>query len=211
MGPPGARHRAWHAHVGGRSFLLLILVVIVLAVGAAPAQSFGPARSATLSRVLTAATENCSSSMLALLTATPTKVAVAPLDVQVFAANAESACGTPLTDNVSITWWLSSVSLGTLSSTGGSTTTYTACIAPMDGVLHVKAVDGGLSLFANSTISVSLQSTSGSNPAPGAPTGATGDGEPSSSVPVPWGAVGIMGALLGTAAVVLVLGRRKRE
>jgi len=141
--------------------------------------------------------QNCSGTALADLSATPAKVAATPLEVLMFTAVAENACGAPLTQATSFSWWLSSVSLGTLNSSAGKIVAYTACIAPMGGVLHLKATSGAVTLYANSSISVSAQSSSGS-------------GSPSSPG-VSWAGVGIMAALLVAAGVVLLAGRRKRK
>jgi len=151
--------------------------------------------------------QNCSNTVLANVTSSPAKVAVTPLEAQTFSATVDSACGTPLLGNVSITWWLSSASLGALSSSYGTTTAYTACLATMDGTLHVKAAWEGVTRYANSSISVAGYSSSGQSPPPSFSNGAGS----SSPVAVPWGALVIMVALLGGATIVLVVGRRKRE
>ncbi len=154
--------------------------------------------------------QNCSETVLADLSATPAKVAVTPLEVLMFAAAAENACGTPLTQNLSFSWWLSSVSLGTLNSSAGRTVAYTACVAPMGGVLHLKATAGAVTLYANSSISVSAQSSSGSSP-PSSSSGFPGGVGSSNAPTISWAGVGIMATLLVAAAAVLLAGRRKRK
>jgi hypothetical protein len=154
--------------------------------------------------------QNCSGTGLADLTATPAKVAATPLEVLLFTAVAETACGASPTPATSFSWWLSSVSLGTLNSSAGRTVAYTACIAPMGGVLHLKATSGAVTLYANSSISVSAQSSSGSSP-PSSPSGFPGGVGASNGSSISWVGVGIIAALLAAAGAVLFAGRRKRK
>ncbi|MGP8075316.1 MAG: hypothetical protein ACLP8Y_01035 [Thermoplasmata archaeon] len=212
MSPRRERHRAGRGWVVGVSVVLLVLAALLLTIEVAPA--WGSERSVSTVNApvsLIAAPENCSSTVLASLTATPANISVTPLEVQTFSATADSACGTPLVQNVNVSWWLSSASLGTLSSSSGPTTAYTACLALMGGFLHLKATSGGITRYANSSISVSLHSTPGQDPPPGSSDGASGGAGSSSPVAVPWGALAIMIALLGGAAIVLVIGRRRGE
>lgn len=148
---------------------------------------------------------------MADLKVNPAKVAATPLEVLLFNAATENGCGVPFTQGVTFSWWLSSVSLGALNSSTGSSVAYTACVAPMGGVLHVKAALGLTTLYANSTISVSAQASSGQSPPPtsggGLPTGVA----PSSTTADSWVGVGIMVALFAGAAAVLIAGRTKRN
>ena len=195
-----------------RRLALPILVTLLFGVSMAPGGDNG--RSVTITfapAFLPAGPQNCSDNVLENVTSSPAKVAVTPLEAQTFSAVADSACGTPLVGNVSIVWWLSSASLGTLSASHGTTTAYTACLAPMDGTLHVKATWGGLTRYANSSISVAGRSGSGPKPPPSSSDAGSGGAGSPSPVGVPWGALAIMVALLGGAAIVLILGRRKQE
>lgn len=202
-----------HRHAVPAACLLVLALILGanllgIPIGAAP----GPPRSSAMSleRIGGQPTSlNCSGSGLASLTVTPASVAVLPLQVQVFTATADDACGTPLGQNVTISWWLSSVSLGTLNSSAGVKVAYTACVAPMSGVLHARATAGAVTLWTNASISVSSHSSSGSGPPPSSSNGSlSGDG-PSPGQGVPWGGIGIMAALLLGAGVVLFIGRRK--
>ncbi|MGA8603881.1 MAG: hypothetical protein WB788_02285 [Thermoplasmata archaeon] len=193
--------------VVGLIALLIVLAPFALPGLSRPAQgtSERPGALAT-DRVASHSTpQNCSETLLATLTATPAKVAATPLEVLMFSAVAKNACGAPLASGTNFSWWLSSVALGTLNSSAGSTVAYTACIAPMGGVLHVKASSGAVTLFANSSISVSAQASSGSSPP--SPSGGGASGGPT----VSWVGLGVMAALLGAAAAVLLAGRRKRR
>ena len=152
---------------------------------------------------------NCSDGGLASLSVTPRAIRLLPLDVQWFSAVAENSCSVSLTHNVTFSWWLSSVSLGTLNGTGGGAVAYTACVAPMSGVLHLKAVSNQVTLFANATISVTGHASGDPNATSvvsGAGAGGAGglnfDG-------VPVGSVGIMAGLIVLAATALYLGRRR--
>ena len=154
--------------------------------------------------------QNCSQTVLAGLTATPAKVGATPLEVLLFTAVATNACGAPLAQDAVFAWWLSSVSLGTLNSSVGRTVAYTACLAPMGGILHLKATSGTVTLYSNSSISVSAQSSSGpDSPVPLG--GFPGEAGSASGPGVSWAGVGIMAALLVGAGLVLVAGRRNRK
>ena len=96
---------------------------------------------------------------------------------------------------MSFSWSLSSLSLGTLNASGGQTIAYTACVAPMDGALHLEATSDGVTLYANASISVSDQVPFSQNTSPQG---------------APWAAAGVVGASFALAAAVLYAGRRRR-
>jgi len=155
-------------------------------------------------RFASANASNCSATALASLSTSPAKFTASPLATRMVTAIAVSPCGGRLTVGVTYAWWLSSVSLGTLNNTNGASTVYTACIAPMDGTLHVKATNSGITLYANSSIAVSAQASAGSG-APSSPVGQSG------GTTLPWAGIGVASVLLGGAVVVLMVGLRKKE
>ncbi|MFZ0699808.1 MAG: hypothetical protein WAN74_06445 [Thermoplasmata archaeon] len=154
---------------------------------------------------------NCSGTVLARLNATPTQADVIPLGVQMFTATTESACGTPLTQSTSFAWSLSSIALGTLNSSVGATIAYSACVAPMGGALEVKATSGGVTLYANSSISVTVQSSSTQNSTSSPPGEPLGGSQSSNLRGDLWAGLGIMAASLVAAAVILHFGRRNTK
>lgn len=111
---------------------------------------------------------NCSGTILTRLAVTPMAVEVVGLHTQEFVATAVSSCGANLTPITTVSWALSSGALGTLSSNAGASTTYTACLAPMSGLLHVTGSFQGVTLRVNVSIAVSYASAGGSS-SPGAP------------------------------------------
>jgi len=127
-----------------------------------------------------------------------------------FTADAEGACGTPLTQGVSFSWWLSSPSLGLLNSSDGPLVAYSACLAPMGGVLHVEAKSGGISLFANSSITVTLQNPGWQDPSSNSSAGTLGGSGSSGPAGVrEVVAVGVIVLLGGGAGAVVLYGRRR--
>jgi hypothetical protein len=192
-------------------FAVVFLVAFGLVASGIAAEFPREVSTPTLLRELrpAAAPENCSAATLTNLSTTPARVQATPLAVEWFTATASNACGAPVTGNVTYSWWLSSVSLGTLSSSVGTTTAYTACVAPMDGTLHLKATSAGVTRYANASISVSTRS-SGSNPPPSSG-GTLGAPPAPGGAAIPWWGIGATVALFGGAAVVLVVGLRKEE
>jgi hypothetical protein len=206
-----ASYREAVVWVVGLFVTLVVMGAFVLTDGVGTAQGREGSGTTTLVQVVPSeAPANCSRTALASLTTAPASAAVLPLENQLFIATAESACGTPPAQATSFFWWLSSPSLGTLNASGGATIAYTACVAPMDGVLHVRATSGGITRYANSSISVSGQSSSGTNPPPGAPSGSPSGGGLSIPRGNPWAGLGIMVAFVAMAGLVLYFGHRKR-
>lgn len=198
--------------VAGVVAFALIAGAFVVPGPCGPAPRLEPLGAPTLGRpVLPLPAGNCSGTALAHLAITPVQVAATPLQVLMFSATSENVCGTPLTPPAGFSWWLSSVSLGTLNSSTGSIVAYTACIAPMGGVLHVKASSGAVTLYANSTITVSASSSSGPSPSPSTPGGFPGGVTPSSAATISWSGLAIMVALFAAALAVLMVGLRKRR
>lgn len=105
---------------------------------------------------------SCSDPSLSGLEVSPTSAQVPGLHTQSFSATAVGSCGGDLTNRTVFTWALSSSSLGALSSTTGPSTTYTACLAQMSGLLRVTGSYDGVVLRVNVTISVSYASSGGS-------------------------------------------------
>jgi hypothetical protein len=208
----GRSHRPIRARILPASLAALVVLVVCLLVGGA---TFIGARGGSGASGLPSvrASEipgNCSDTELAHLALSPASVAVLPLKVEIFSVAAENGCGTPLAVATSFAWWLSSISVGALNATTGASVAYTACVAPMGGVLHVKAMSGEVTLFANASITVSGQGSSGGSPAPGAPGGSLGSGGASSpALTRTEGIALISGCFLG-AALILYLGRRNR-
>jgi len=187
------RKRVGFLGTGARAGALFVALVIIagFALDIGAARGSPGSGTATVVRVGDQAVpESCSQSAFARLSVTPASVAALPLQNQIFAATAENACGDTLAQPVSFSWSLSSLSLGTLNASGGSTIAYTACVAPMNGVLHVEATSGGVTLYANASISVADHAPFAQNTSP-APQGA------------PWAAVGIVCASFALAAAVL--------
>lgn len=115
---------------------------------------------------------NCSDPVLTSFLVTPTAAEVMGLHTQDFAATAVGSCGVNLTQGTTVNWALSSGALGTLSSSTGASTTYTACLAPMSGLLRVTGSFQGVTLQVNVSIVVSYASAGGPN-SPGGPNGGT--------------------------------------
>jgi len=189
----------------GQALRAARLLALVLIVGTLIAAGSGGAIHETLraekaSSDLTSAlgsTQQCSSAQLVALVVTPPQADVLPLTGHEFNATAENGCGNPLTQNVSISWWLSSDALGSLNATSGPVIAYTACLAPMAGVLHVRATSGSVSLYNNSSIAVSSWPspvTNASNAPPG----------------VRWVGIEVIAGTIAIAAAILVVARRMR-
>lgn len=204
MWPPGQNH--------SRTVTRLVACMVVLAIAGShlppiqggPVQAAGKPASLSPGRLsLQAVPSGCTPAVMTGLTVAPATVEVLPLEDQVFLASTMSSCGSSMTQNTSFTWWLSSGSLGALNSSAGSRIAYAACFAPMGGVLHVKATSGSVTLFANSSITVSGQQPSGQSPDPNPTAGA-----PIPSPGVPWAAIAMVTLVL-LAGAVLVVGLRK--
>ncbi len=154
------------------------------------------------------ATQSCSASGLATLSVTPAKTSVLPLEVRTFTATPADSCGNPLSGNASFKWWLSNVELGTLGATSGATVSYSACVAPMSGILHVRATVGGVTRYANSSISVSGEPSPSSGSPPTGSGGPIGSGDAQYRLPEPGTEIGIIVILVVGALVALWVGRR---
>jgi hypothetical protein len=203
------------SHEGRIGALLLGLLVVLVPVGviASVGPAFGegagtmhglPSPVPALGPDHSPDGQNCSNSVLASVAVTPNKVTVLPLAVQSFSALAESACGSPLTQNTTFSWRLSSVELGALNATAGAIVAYSACVAPMDGVLHLEATAAGVTVYANSSIAVSA----GTPPPPNTPSGPSGTGGPATPPNNLGLGIGIMAACFVTAGGVVIVGRR---
>ena len=217
VGQAGAMERTRPGHRENNAGLVVRLVVLAIAGGCALPTSRGAGQSSgdrewVPPGPVSAQTvpAKCSTAALASFAVTPAVAYVPPLETQVFTATAMSACGTPLTQNTTFRWWLSSASLGSLSSGSGTSIVYDACVAPMDGVLHVRASSGAVTLFADSSISVSGQQTSGPSPGSSPSTGSSGTGAESNSAGIRWAATGMVTFLL-LAGAALLIGRWKPE
>ena len=209
------------AHEGGRACrrfhrlswlaLFLLLSAVVVAAGGLTREGVAHAAAApTLGAVHSASAGNCSSSDLARITIDPANVHVLPLSVEVFSAEAVNACGAPVGPGAVYSWSLSSVELGSLNTTTGSTVAYTACLASMAGVLHLRTAMGPVTLFTNSSVSVAGQGVAGSSPtSSGSSNPAGGSGDPSIHLSTTEGIVVVAG-IFALAGVVLALGLRKR-
>lgn len=118
------------------------------------------------------AADDCSALMLGTVRVSPESVAVGASSVLTFTATAFSTCGTNLTNVTHFSWRLSSSSVGSLGPDEGASVVYAACIAPMDGVLHLQGVYNGTTLTANATIKIA----GGGDAPPGAPAAPAGSG-----------------------------------
>jgi len=148
--------------------------------------------------------------VLARFTIDPAVVNISPLQGQRFTATAESTCGTPLTSKTTFSWWLSSPSLGLLNSSDGPAVAYTACLAPMGGLLHAEATSGGVTLYSNSTIAVTLQNPGWQDPSSNSSSGALeGSGASGPAETQREAAALLVGLLVAGAVAVVLYGRRK--
>jgi hypothetical protein len=194
--------------------LVLILALGTLTLIEGTSAGYGPGSSrATASGLASrlAVPLTCSEARLSHLFTTPASANVSPLEDQKFTVTALNACGTPLAQMPAFSWWLSSPSLGLLNSSSGPDVAYTACLAPMDGILHVAATSGGLTFYANSSITVSLQNPGSESSGTGASNGSTGgSGAPGpAALPRDLLELGVVGLGIG-GVVVLLYGSRKR-
>ena len=96
----------------------------------------------------------CSNTSLGSILVSPLVATVSASASQTFTARSLSTCGTDLTNLTNFSWRLSSASVGTLGSSSGPTVVYTACVAPMDGVLHVVGILGSAYRSVNATIRI---------------------------------------------------------
>ena len=117
---------------------------------------------------------NCSHPSLEWVVLSPENLSLAGLTSYEFYAEAISSCLTDLTNQTVFSWSLSSPDLGTLSASSGISTTYTACLSPMDGALSVSGTFGGATLSANATISVTFPSYVTNGSGAGSPQGLQG-------------------------------------
>ncbi len=193
----------WHA---GACALLLVVGILVL-VGALGSHADLPGRGLTTPHLALhgGSPSDCSGGALAHLATYPAAVNISPLEDQMFTAAAESACGTPLTQGVSFSWWLSSPSLGLLNSSNGPLVAYTACLAPMGGILHVEAKSGGVTLQANSSITVTLQNPGWQDPSSNSSAGTLGGSGSFGAPPIREDTAVVVIVLLGGGAAAVVL------
>lgn len=189
---------------------LLLIVGLVASSSTIPGGSPRPTASAGLRGASLEPSGNCSTNGLARLAIDPPTARVLPLANDVFWASATNACGSPVGPGVAYTWSLSSIELGALNTTTGPTVAYSACLAPMDGALHLRASDGPVTLFSNSTVSVTGQGSAGSSPAPAGSSNSSGGTEnPTVHLSATEGALAVA-AIFALAGVVLAFGLRKR-
>jgi hypothetical protein len=201
---PAARH-------AGACALLLAVGLLLLSVASGSWTDFrgsGPNPGSITSQETHPS--DCSGVALAHLATYPAAVNISPLQDQMFTADAESACGTPITQGVSFSWWLSSDSLGLLNSSNGPLVAYSACLAPMAGILHVEAKSSGISLFANSSITVTLQNPGWQDPSSNSSAGTLGgSGSTGAAGAREVAAVAVIVLLGGGAVAVVLYGRRR--
>jgi hypothetical protein len=195
-----------------RGGVVLGVMVLLLLL---PAATTGPGAGGTANNPMATSRTHgssvgCSEGPEVKLNVSPGFANVSPLEAQVFTATALDACGSPLGGLATYEWWLSTPALGLLNASGGSSVAYTACLAPMDGVLRVRATVGETTAFANATIAVTLQNpgweVSPSNPSAGGSSNAASGGSP--GVRVAWG-VGV--AVLATIGLVFFAYARRRR
>ena len=124
----------------------------VLPVSSSPRGVVAPAEAAVASTVL--AEDACSNGSLQSIVVTPQIVTVSASGSQTFSARGVSNCGTNVTGLMHFSWRLSSVTVGSLASSSGPTVVYTACVAPMDGILRLVGSLGSVNLTANATIRI---------------------------------------------------------
>jgi len=148
---------------------------------------------------------NCSVSSIGLVSVTPQSVSVGGSARETFTATALSNCGTVLTNSTQFSWRLSSSSVGSLGSDSGPSVVYTACLAPMDGVLHVEGAYNGTSRTANATIKIA---GAGGGAFPGAPVVTAGNGSESLWSGTDVG-LALMGLLIVGGIAVFLWGQRK--
>jgi hypothetical protein len=114
-------------------------------------------------------TSACSGDLLGSILVSPEVATVSGSASRTFSAEAISTCGFNITNITHFSWRLSSTSVGSLGSTTGSVVIYTACVAPMDGVLHLTGYRGNVTLNVSASIRIG-GGTFGSTPGdPGAP------------------------------------------
>ena len=179
--------------------LVICLGMILSTSGAGPrgpvVTAAGSGRTSLIStglRGVERAAGNCSTLSLSSVRVSPQSVSVSASATQTFTATALSACGTTLTNTTHFSWRLSSSSVGSLGSTVGASVVYTACLAPMDGVLHLVGTYNGTSLTANATIKIA---GGGSDGFSGAPESLPGNESQDSST----------GKIVGIALVVILV------
>jgi len=191
----GARWRRWE---------LPAAAIMALAVAALLVVPGAPTCLARGSRSIELATASCSNGTLASVRVTPDVVSVGASSSQSFSASAWSACGTILTNLTDFTWKLSSTSVGSLAADQGTTVVYTACVAPMDGVLHLSASYNGTVRSANATIRIA----GGGIGAPPVSSGALPGAPGNSASSEPFLGFALMATLIGGGVVVFLWGQR---
>jgi len=148
--------------------------------------------------------ENCTPVWLGSVRVSPQTVSVGPSATQTFTGIALSTCGASLTNLTHFSWHLSSSSVGSLGSASGTSVVYTACIAPMEGVLHLVGTFNGTNLTANATIKIAGGSGGGAIGFPGQSSENGGSNSSSDR----WMGYPVMVILITGAIVVFLWGRR---
>ncbi len=209
MSPKLTVRRAAVAGVALALVLVTGLSGLSSAARSSPPIESSPAPSTLLSQTPGARSpQTCQGNVLTQIVSSPPSANVSPLEDQEFVVSALNGCGTPLTQPASFSWWLSSPSLGLLNSSDASTVAYTACLAPMSGVLHVAVTSGGITLYANSSIAVTLQNPGWESSGSGASSGDPGGAGSSTAIVHETLELGVV--LLAVGGVALLLhGRRK--
>jgi len=119
-----------------------------------PSALHAPMSSTTRSSARLPGTTTCFNASLGSILVSPRLASVSASGSQTFTANALSTCGTDITNLTHFWWRLSSTTVGSLGSDTGPTVVYTACVAPMDGVLHLVGILGNVNLSVNATIRI---------------------------------------------------------
>lgn len=210
--PPECRSPAKGATT---DFLLAALGLAVVAfpsISHSPLPPTQPAAFVGASVAVTlASSPSCSDPSLTGLTVSPNSAHVAGLHAQTFSATALGSCGGELTNRTVFTWALSSSSLGALSSTTGASTTYTACLAQMSGLLRLTGTYDGVVLRENVTLSISYASSGGSGPQGGESTNLSGTNLSAADERWAGAAVAVLLVTVGILLVIRTARRGRRE
>ena len=144
---------------------------------------------------------------IGFLQISPADVTVVGLSSRTFTATAWSTCGSNLTASTQFTWRLSSVEVGSLASSAGPIVVYTACEAPMTGVLHLLGVYEGVNVSANATIHIA---GGGGGGAFGIPASSAGNGTTGNPL-MRWVGAAVVGILFAGGVAVFLYGPRARR
>jgi hypothetical protein len=199
----------------GMGLALLVLMALLICGSLAPSSATGRARDSTPQNLyfsggaIRELGSKCSGSGLPVLAIHPGNVNVSPLQDQVFWATVSNGCGSSTGEATVFSWWLTPTYLGVLNSTAGAAVAYSACLAPMSGTLHVTATTGGQTLYANSSVAVTLQNPGWENTGADASNGSGSVAGNSRLTPVTQEAAVIGVSLLVLVGVVALIYARK--